>query len=59
MCLKGTSLENFLKYYIHDVFTCRTSMHIKQVYLKLTWCIDKAVHTIEDYPMARLDNKTT
>ena len=34
-------------------------MHIKQVYLKLTWCIDKAVHTIEDYPMARLDNKTT
>ena len=44
---------------MHDVFTFRKSMHIKQVYLKLTWCIDKAVYTIEDYPMARLDNKTT
>ena len=44
---------------MHDVFTFRKSMHIKQVYLKLTWCIDKAVHAIEDYPMARLDNKAT
>ena len=41
-CAKRVPCWKMFKTLIH-VFTYRKSIHIKQIYLKLTWCINKAV----------------